>query len=856
MPTGGGKTPTFASIMTDEPGASIVIAHRSELVSQSAMALARYGVRHRIIGPQSLVKLCSQIQIGELGRTYVDPNAKIAAAGVNTLINRSDPYFNQIRLWVIDECFPAGTMVSGRPIEDIKVGDSVEAFNEVYGDIETRKVTKLFKNPIPKHMVRVVCGTHHVLHCTQGHPFYTKRGWVDAANLTIYDEVLRYATEMHDMREGTGFLGMEVNKLEENSKDILFNRVLEQISLADIINYDGGYKPKTCVGENDCAESYAEPRDSQENEQHIEGDWSQTDTSGRERATSNRRRSKAIRFVRDVWLRKSSCNKNRDSRDIPPVLQGRPRACSSKTGNRSGRSESLREATFGQEERRLLTWVRVDSVEIQECSDYATDGDGVRDSHVYNIEVEGLHTYIANGIIVHNCHHLTRNNSWGKAVEMFPNARGLGVTATPGRADGKGLGRHADGYADVLVHGPEMSDLINTGYLSKYKIYCPPSDVDISKVHVTASGEFNQQELSSAIHASRTIVGDAVRHYLERAAGKLWISFCVDVEAATELAAAYRHAGVPAEVITGKTPPLLRAHIMRRFRNGEIKHLTNVGIVGEGVDVPAVEGVSMLCHHNSYNLYAQEFGRMLRLLLPADIAAKWDTYTDEFRLRYLAQSDKPYGILFDHVGNVVRHGGPPDVPRVWTLDRRGKRETNAADEIPIRICPNPNANGSGLACLQPYPRTLKACPHCGHYPEPAARSAPEYVDGDLLELDAATLAALRGEVARIDGDPVIPWGATPIVEGAVRKNHRLRQNAQGELRNVMAWWAGLQDAQGRSESESYRLFYFKFGVDVAGAQTLGSREAMELTEKINRELTANGIDGTVNAMGYFEHENT
>lgn len=686
MPTGGGKTPTFASIMTDEPGASIVIAHRSELVSQSAMALARYGVRHRIIGPQSLIKLCSQIQIGELGRTYVDPNAKIAAAGVNTLINRSDPYFNQVRLWVIDECFPAGTMVSGKYIEDIEVGDIVEAFNESTGVIEFREVTRLFKNPMPYFMVKVKTSNNRTLRCTMGHPLYTKRGWIDAFDLT------------HD----------------------------------------------------------------------------------------------------DYLLMK-----------------------------------------YGE-------WVRVTYHSLYINTD--------KRLHVYNIEVEGLHTYIANGIVVHNCHHLTRNNSWGKAVEMFPNARGLGVTATPGRADGKGLGRHADGYADVLVHGPEMSDLVNTGYLSKYKIYCPPSDVDISKVHVTASGEFNQQELSSAIHASRTIVGDAVRHYLERAAGKLWISFCVDVEAATELAAAYRHAGVPAEVITGKTPPLLRAHIMRRFRNGEIKHLTNVGIVGEGVDVPAVEGVSMLCHHNSYNLYAQEFGRMLRLLLPADIAAKWDTYTDKFRLRYLAQSDKPYGILFDHVGNVVRHGGPPDVPRVWTLDRRGKRETNAADEIPIRICPNPNANGSGLACLQPYQRTLKACPHCGHYPEPALRSAPEYVDGDLLELDAVTLAALRGEIARIDGDPVIPWGATPIVEGAVRKNHRLRQNAQGELRNAMAWWAGLQDAQGRSESESYRLFYFKFGIDVAGAQTLGSREAMELTEKINRELTANGIDGTVNAMGYFEHK--
>lgn len=555
IPTGGGKTPTFSEIMSDEPGASIVIAHRSELVSQSALALARCGVRHRVIGPQSLVKLCSQIQIAELGKTYVNPNAKTAVAGVNTLINRKDPWFNQVKLWVIDEM-----------------------------------------------------------------------------------------------------------------------------------------------------------------------------------------------------------------------------------------------------------------------------------------------------------HHLIKGNSWSKAVDMFPNARGLGVTATPGRADGKGLGRHADGYIDTLVHGPEMSDLIETGYLSKYKIFCPPSDVDISKVHVTSSGEFNQHELASAIHESRTIVGDAVKHYLERAAGKLWISFTVDVAAAVELAAAYRHAGVPAEVITGKTPPLLRAHIMRRFRNREILHLTNVGIVGEGVDVPAVAGVSMLCHHNSFNQYAQEFGRMLRLLLPPDVAAKWDTYTDEFRLRYLAQSDKPYGMLFDHVGNVVRHGGPPDVPRVWTLDRRNKRESGIKDEIPIRICPNPNANGTGLPCLQPYERVKRVCPHCGYYPEPVARSLPEYVDGDLLELDEDTLAALRGKVAHIDGDPTIPWGATPIVEGAVRKNHRLRQQAQADLRNSIAWWAGLQDNKGLTESESYRLFYFKFGIDVAGAQTLGAKDAVTLADKINVELTANAIDSTVNAMQYCSNE--
>jgi len=103
MDTGSGKTPTFASVMMDEPGASIVIAHRGELGSQASVTFARYGVRHRIIGQQSLIKLCSQLHIAEFGKNYVDPNAKIGVASVNTLVNKRDPWFNQVRLWVIDE---------------------------------------------------------------------------------------------------------------------------------------------------------------------------------------------------------------------------------------------------------------------------------------------------------------------------------------------------------------------------------------------------------------------------------------------------------------------------------------------------------------------------------------------------------------------------------------------------------------------------------------------------------------------------------------------------------------------------------------------------------------------------------
>jgi hypothetical protein len=119
------------------------------------------------------------------------------------------------------------------------------------------------------------------------------------------------------------------------------------------------------------------------------------------------------------------------------------------------------------------------------------------------------------------------------------------------------------------------------------------------------------------------------------------------------------------------------------------------------------------------------------------------------------------------------------------------------------------------------------------------------VDGDLTELDSATLAALRGDIARIDGD----YQANSYLPiPAQMRNRRLwqeRQQGQAAMRNAIAWWAGLEHARGHSESESYRRFYFRFGVDVANAQLLGAREATELASKIQIELSKFGINGKV-----------
>jgi superfamily II DNA or RNA helicase len=449
-------------------------------------------------------------------------------------------------------------------------------------------------------------------------------------------------------------------------------------------------------------------------------------------------------------------------------------------------------------------------------------------------------------VVQDEAHHVLKTNKWGIAAEMFPNARSLLPTATPLRADGKGLGRHADGLVDVMVLAPSMRDIINMGYLTDYRIFAPPSDLDLSQVALSqATGDFNADQLRKAVHKSH-ITGDVVAHYLKLAPGKLGVTFAVDVEAATEIAGAFRAAGVPAEVVSAKTPDALRAQILRRFKAREVMQLVNVDLFGEGFDLPAIEVVSFARPTESFALFSQQFGRALRLMLTREELTGYDLLTDEGRKAVIAASGKPVAFIIDHVGNVLRHG-LPDARREWSLDRRERRSGGKSDAIPMRVCVNPE-------CIQPYERVFKCCPYCGHYPPPPSRSAPEFVDGDLTELDPDTLAALRGDIAKIDGDPVVPWGASAEVQGAVRRRHWERREGQRALRNVIAWWAGLESAQGRGESESYRRFYHRFGVDVANAQTLNAKEAAELAERVSIELAKNGIDGRVDAAAYFSNQ--
>lgn len=436
--------------------------------------------------------------------------------------------------------------------------------------------------------------------------------------------------------------------------------------------------------------------------------------------------------------------------------------------------------------------------------------------------------------VVDEAHHVVVDNKWHTALGLFthPHCHGLGPSATPSRADGKGLGAHADGVFHSMVQGPPMSWLMDQGYLTRYKMTCVESDMQLLEEEIGASGDWSTVKLRNAARESH-IVGDVVDEYRKWGAGKLGITFSSDTETAAELVREYRKAGVRAELLTGKTESGMRRQMLRQFKARQLDQIVAVDVVSEGYDLPAIEVETQSRKTASLATYMQQFGRALRPMY----AAGYDLETQEGRLAAIAASSKPYARIIDHVGNFFTHG-PPQRPRPWTLDRRERGVRGLSYGIPMQPCLGTKER---RGCFEPYPKTEKVCPFCGTpapEPEPAARSSPGMVAGDLSELDDETVARLCGAIEELDAtiddyrNGLLAKGMPVIGIMANVKRHAFKQAAQAELRQAMAAWGGPRHAAGRNDSQIQREFFYTFGIDVASAMALGVDEANTLKAKV------------------------
>ena len=434
--------------------------------------------------------------------------------------------------------------------------------------------------------------------------------------------------------------------------------------------------------------------------------------------------------------------------------------------------------------------------------------------------------------LVDEGHHVLAKNKWGRSVLSFPNCkRWMFPTAHALRGDGAGLGRHADGLVDSLVIGPHGRALVNRGFLTDYRLIAPQcTDLELDDLEPGKGGELNEAEVGRRI-AKSSIVGDVVKSYLKWAPGKLGLTFAANIKEAKKLVDAYNLAGVPAELITNKTPTTTRSTLMRRFRERQILQLVSVDVLGEGTDVPAIEVVSMARPTASFQLYAQQFGRALRIMVHESYLKHWHSYTDLERLAIIASSIKPKAIVIDHVQNWKRHG-LPDRKLQYTTDRRERKRQAPEDAEALKWCTNPE-------CAQPYEAYKAKCPYCSEKRTPAGRSSPAEVDGDLHELSPEVLARLRGEIERVDAPMLhLPAGMDLHAAMAAQRRHKERQQGQGELRGRIALWAGYWKSQGHDDPEIMRRFWFTFGTDVNTAQTYGLTKASKLCEDIDRHLSA------------------
>ncbi len=261
---------------------------------------------------------------------------------------------------------------------------------------------------------------------------------------------------------------------------------------------------------------------------------------------------------------------------------------------------------------------------------------------VYNLEVEGSHTYFANDVLVHNCHH-SLAKSYRKVLDHFA-CKKLGMTATPDRGDEKALGAVWEDVAGVW----DIVDGIEGGYLVPIKGRSVRVDeIDLTNVGKTA-GDLAAGELDDEMMKH---VEGIVSKTLELEPGRQGIWFFPGVKSAELACDRINALGISCAFVCGETPKEERDDIMKGFKNGRYSHLTNCQVATEGFDAPNADMVVIGRPTLSRALYAQMVGRGLRVL-PGTVEGDSEAVS---RRDKVSRSLKPYCAVIDFAGNAGKH---------------------------------------------------------------------------------------------------------------------------------------------------------------------------------------------------------
>ena len=323
------------------------------------------------------------------------------------------------------------------------------------------------------------------------------------------------------------------------------------------------------------------------------------------------------------------------------------------------------------------------------------DGEAVRSS-IYG---RGMPLPEADLVVIDEAHAVFGEMS-KKILAEYPQAIKIGMTATPCRADGRGLGE----IYDDIVCGPSTRWAMDNGYLAELR-YFGPSEWDMTGIKIQA-GDYHKGQLSERVNKAK-LVGDVVENWTRIAPDKKTVVFAVDRKHAKALQTEFLRWGIAAEYIDGNTPQDERQQIFQRMESGRSMVLCSVAVVDMGWDAPWAECGVLARPTKSLARFLQAVGRILRPM-----------------------EGKDHATLIDHTG-AVRELGFVDDDFQWTLDGVEKREAKDPErkvkEKTVVECPKCKAE------FRPGPE----CPNCGADMTAHSQRAIDSVRAELQEIERA-----------------------------------------------------------------------------------------------------------------------
>jgi DNA repair protein RadD len=310
-------------------------------------------------------------------------------------------------------------------------------------------------------------------------------------------------------------------------------------------------------------------------------------------------------------------------------------------------------------------------------------------------------------LVVDECHHATAE-TWRKIIEAYPEAVLIGLTATPCRGDGRGLG----GIFDCIVETPQVAELIEQKFLVRTRVYAP-GEPDLKGIRIQA-GDYVEAQLAERMDRD-DLIGDIVSHWHRYGRRRKTVCFAVNVAHSLHIRDEFNKSIVKAEHIDGSMPKPERDAALARLASGEIELLTNCMVLTEGWDLPEASCCVLARPTRKMGLYRQMVGRVLR---PAP--------------------GKLNAVVLDHAGAVYRHGFVED--RVeWTLEP-DRRATTPAHAARLRA----GYSRRLIECSQCGAVRIagEACAHCGFLPQRPPK-AIVFGDGDLALVDRQNRTALQ-----------------------------------------------------------------------------------------------------------------